>query len=215
MSIKLLRTLLRMKALIYSPQGSIHGQRSQPRKHETVKWYHNSKMTGKLLIHASLSSNPGYANPDDQDSRSIFPFHPSQLKPRKSIHLVLSGTGLWELEDNTTAGESSVDLGVGVESVVNTSTLLLVKNDLEDLGGVLLGADALADDLDWEDEVGEDGVVDGGESSGAWALLGEGGSRAVRALWSWENTAGSEDQDVAVGELLLELTGETIIHLCQ
>jgi len=40
-------------------------------------------------------------------------------------HLVLSG-GLGELEDDITAGEAAVDLGVGVEAVVNTATLLLV-----------------------------------------------------------------------------------------
>lgn len=78
------------------------------------------------------------------------------------IHLVLSG-GLRELEMNALASQALVDLGVGVETVVDTTTLFLVEDDLEDLGVVLLGADALADDLNRVDEVGEDGIVNGRE----------------------------------------------------
>lgn len=125
------------------------------------------------------------------------------------MHLVLSGGSLWELEVDTTSSKAAVDLRVGVESVVNTSLLLLVKDDLEDLGAVLLGTETLANDLDWEDEVREDGVVHGGQCAGAWALLGKGSAGAGGALWAWQDAAGCEDQDVAVGELLLELTGET------
>jgi hypothetical protein len=54
--------------------------------------------------------------------------------------------------------------------------------------------------------------VDGSECAGTWALLGLGSAGAVGALWAWENAAGCEDQDVAVGELLLELTGEAIVN---
>ena len=122
-------------------------------------------------------------------------------------HLVLGVLG--ELEVDTLAGEALVDLGVGVEPVVNTATLLLVENNLEDLGAVLLGAETLADDLDGVDEVGEDGVVDSGESPGLGALLGLAGAGPVGALGAGQDAAGSNDQDVAVGELLLELTGET------
>lgn len=121
--------------------------------------------------------------------------------------LVLSVLG--ELEVHTLAGQTLVDLRVGVEAVVDAAALLLVEDDLEDLGVVLLGADALADDLDGVDEVGEDGVVDGGQSPGARALLGLGGAAAVAALGARQDAAGSDDQHVAVGELLLELTGET------
>lgn len=94
--------------------------------------------------------------------------------------------------------------------MVNTSLLLLVEDDLEDLGAVLLGAEALADDLNRVDQVGQDGIVDSGQSSGTGTLLGLRGAGAVAALGAGKNTAGCEDQDVAVGELLLELTGETV-----
>jgi hypothetical protein len=55
--------------------------------------------------------------------------------------------------------------------------------------------------------------VDSGESPGLGTLLGLVGARAVGALGAGENAAGSNDQDVAVRELLLELTGETLLGL--
>ena len=131
---------------------------------------------------------------------------------RLSLHLVLC-LSLRELEVDTLAGQTLVDLGVGVKTVVDTATLLLVEDDLEDLGVVLLGADALANDLNGVDEVGKDGVVDGGEGPGDGTLLGLGGTAAVAALGAGQNAAGSDDQHVAVGELLLELTGKAGINL--
>ena len=50
--------------------------------------------------------------------------------------------------------------------------------------------------------------MDSGESPGLGALLGLAGAGPVGALGAGENAAGSNDQDVAVRELLLELTGE-------
>jgi len=132
--------------------------------------------------------------------------------PSVRIHLVLGGSD-GELEVDTLAGQSLVDLRVGVEAVVNTTTLLLVKNDLEDLGAVLLGAHALANNLDGVDEVGKDGVVDSSQSARTRALLGLAGARAVAALGAGQNAAGSDNEDVAVRELLLELTGQTEVVL--
>ena len=89
-------------------------------------------------------------------------------------------------------------------------SLLLVKNDLQDLGTILLGTETLANDLNWIDEVGQDGIVDGGECSGTRTLLGLGCSGTVGSLWAGEDTARCKEDDVAVGELLLKLTGETV-----
>lgn len=124
------------------------------------------------------------------------------------MHLELSAA-LGELEGNGAAGEATVDLAVGIEAVVDTTTLLLVEDDLEGLGAVLLGAGALADNLDGVDEVGEDGVVDSGQSARAGALLGLGGARVNGALGAGQDAALSHEEDVAVGELLLELAGQT------
>ena len=116
-----------------------------------------------------------------------------------------------KLKVNTTASQLLVHLGVSIESVVNTTLLLLIENNLQDLAAIFLGAETLADDLDGEDEVSENGVVDGGECSGTGALLRERCARAVGALGAGKNAARGEDQDVAVGELLLELTGESAV----
>jgi hypothetical protein len=95
--------------------------------------------------------------------------------------------------------------------VINTSLFLLIEDDLEDLGAVFLGTETLADDFDGENEIGQDGVVDGGEGSRARAFLGLRCAGTVAAFGAGEDTAGGEDQDVAVGELLFEFTGETVL----
>jgi hypothetical protein len=142
---------------------------------------------------------------------SLFPLiHPPRFA-REQCHrstLVLGGTGLGELEGDTTASESAVDLRVGVESVVNATTLLLVKDDLQQLAAILLGAQTLADDLDGVYEVSQDGVVDGSQSARTGALLLLGVAGAGRALGAGEDAARGQDEDVAVRELLLELTGQ-------
>lgn len=92
--------------------------------------------------------------------------------------------------------------------MVDAATLLLIQNNLDGLAAVFLGADALANNLDGVDKVGEDGVVNGSQSTRAGTLLGLGGAGVDRALGAGENPALGDEQDVAVGELLLELTGE-------
>jgi hypothetical protein len=131
----------------------------------------------------------------------LFPRHP----------LVLNSTTLRELKVNTTTRQLLVHFRVRIESVINTTLLLLIEHHLQDLASILLGAQSLADNLNGENEVGEDRVVDGSECSGTGALLSEGGARAVGALGAGQNAARGEDQDVAVGELLLELTGESVL----
>jgi hypothetical protein len=130
------------------------------------------------------------------------------MKARPKVIRLVLGTALGELEVDIAASEAAVDLGVSVQAVVDATTLLLVKDDLEELAAVLLGAETLADNLNGVGEVGQDGVVDSGESAGAGTLLLLGVARAGRALGAGQNATRGEDQDVAVGELLLELTGE-------
>lgn len=158
---------------------------------------HNSKLG---TVH-SPTHQPSTFQPQPQKS------HQSERKIL-NMHLELSAA-LGELEGDSTAGEAAVDLAVSVEAVVDTTTLLLVEDDLEGLGAVLLGADTLADDLDGVDEVSEDGVVDSGQSAGTGALLGLGGARVDGALGAGQDAALSNEENVAVGELLLELTGQT------
>jgi hypothetical protein len=133
------------------------------------------------------------------------------MKARPKVIRLVLGTALGELEVDVAASEAAVDLGVSVQAVVDATTLLLVKDDLEELAAVLLGAETLADNLNGVGEVGQDGVVNSGESAGAGTLLLLGVARAGRALGAGQNAARGEDQDVAVGELLLELTGEALL----
>ena len=124
------------------------------------------------------------------------------------MRLVVSSS-LGELEDDVAASQTTIDLGVGIESVVNTTTLLLVEDDLEGLAAVLLGADTLTDNLNGESEISEDGVVDSSESTGTRTLLLLGVARTSRALGAGQDAARSKDEDVAVREFLLELTSQT------
>lgn len=94
--------------------------------------------------------------------------------------------------------------------MVNTTLLLLVQDDLQGLGAILLGTSALANDLDGVDEVGQDGLVDSGQSARTGALLGLVGARGDGALGAGQDAALSNEEDVAVRELLLELAGQTV-----
>jgi hypothetical protein len=131
-----------------------------------------------------------------------------ELSSVKDPNLILGTTALREFKVHSLACQSLVYLGVCVESVIDTAPFLLVKYDFEDLGAVFLCADALANNLDWEDKIGEDGVVDGGECTRAWALLLLRRAATVGALGTRENAAGSDNEDVAVRELLLKFAGE-------
>ena len=56
----------------------------------------------------------------------------------------------------------SIHIAIGIESVIYATTFLLVQDDLEKLAAVLTSANALTNDLDRVDNVGEDGIVNGG-----------------------------------------------------
>ena len=123
-------------------------------------------------------------------------------------NLVLRCT-LWELEVHTLARQTLVHLAIGVKSIVDATSLLLVEDALQDLAAVLTRASALADDLNRVDEIGEDSIVDGCECARSRTLLGLRCAAAVAALGTRQDAARGDDEDVAVGELLLELAGET------
>ncbi len=86
--------------------------------------------------------------------------------------LVLSHTALRELKVDALAREALVDLRVGIQPVVNTTPLLLVENNLQNLASILTRPHALANNLDRVHQVVEDSVVDSSERPGARALLG-------------------------------------------
>lgn len=135
--------------------------------------------------------------------------HPVPCHAQSST-LLLGVAAQGELEVDVAASKAAVDLGVGIESVVNPNTLLLIEDNLEDLAAVFLGANTLANNLDGEAEIGQDGVVDSSQCAGARALLLLGVARAGRSLGAGQDAARGEDQHMAVRELLLELTGQAV-----
>ena len=138
------------------------------------------------------------------------PDHTFTLGAGISTSNLVLRSALWELEVHTFTRQSLVHLAIGIEPVVDTASLLLIEDALEDLATVLTRASALADDLNRVDEISEDGIVDCCECAGSRTLLSLRCAAAVAALWAWQDAAGGDDQDVAVGELLLELAGEAI-----
>lgn len=147
----------------------------------------SSVLLGKLLIHMSSHHTP----------------------------LILSTTTHGELEVASSASQLAVDLGVGIKSVVNTTSFLLIQHNLQDLAAVLLGSQSLANNLDWIDNIGQDSIVDSGQSSGSWSLLCLAASRSVGALWSWEDASRGEEDDMSVTELLLQFSGESLLDLVE
>ena len=151
---------------------------------------------------------------DHRDGPSTRPkLSPAQLSSDLSNLSDLRDGALGELKGDITASETTIDLRVGVKAVVDAAALLLVKDDLEKLGAILLGAQTLADNLDRVAEVGEDGVVDGGEGARAGALLLLGVARAGRAFGAREDAALGEEEDVTVREFFLKFAGETRVGM--
>lgn len=121
------------------------------------------------------------------------------------------------------AGQRAVDGREGVELVLEQVGVLGVKvasaasatrmqmhqvidhSHADQLGAVSRNTGPLADDLGREHEVLEDLLVNGGEGAGAGTLLADDG---VTRRLAEHATLGKED-DVTVGELLLELTGKS------
>jgi len=139
--------------------------------------------------------------------------HSSSLLPIR--RLVIRSTAHWELEATDAAGQFPIDLRVSVQSVIHTTTLLLVQHNLQDFASILLGPQSLAHNLDRVDHVSEDSVVHGGQGSRARTLLGLAGAGTIGALGAGQNAAHGQDQDVAVGELLLEFAGQALLDLVE
>lgn len=129
--------------------------------------------------------------------------------------LVLSTTAHWELEVAGSASQLAVDLRVSIESVVDTTSLLLVQHNLQNLAAVLLGSHSLADNLNWVDDVSQNGIVDSSQSSGSRSLLCLAGSGSVGSLWPWQDTSRGEEDDVSVAELLLKFSGKSLLDLVE
>jgi len=127
------------------------------------------------------------------------------------------------LEVDVLTGEVSVDGREGVELVLKQvlvfgveeavcqySTINQESRDIhsDELSTVLCNPCPLSDDLGRPYHLVEDLLVDGSEGSGTRSLLLVGGSRV--SLGFGEDTSLGEEDDVFVGKLLLELSGEPV-----
>lgn len=114
-----------------------------------------------------------------------------------------------DLENNLLAGKLVVDSLERLELVVNDSRVLVVEDDLLELGATNLVSNALANNLGGENKVLKHSVVDSSKSSRDGSLLG----LTVAATGLGENAALSKENNVAVRKLLLQLTGQSLLNL--
>lgn len=115
----------------------------------------------------------------------------------------------WNLEDNLLTGQLVVQLGEGVELVVNGRGVLGVQQDLLDLRATNQVSDSLTGDLGREHQVLQDLVVHSGQGSGSWSLLELSGLSS----WLWQDSSLSQEHNVSVWELLLELSSQSGLNL--
>lgn len=91
--------------------------------------------------------------------------------------------------------------------------LVLVQVHLNQLGAVELDTDTLANDFSREDEILQDGIVDSGQSAGAWTLLFQRIARLARRLG--QNLALTDDNNVLARELLLQFAHQNDLDLLE
>lgn len=110
---------------------------------------------------------------------------------------------------NLLTGHLGVQLLERVQLVVDGVGVLRVQVHLADLGTTDQVSDSLTDDFGGEDQVFEDGVVDGGQGSrpGSLLLL----SRLSGGLG--QDLSFTQEHDVSVGELLFQFTGQSSLDL--
>ena len=111
-----------------------------------------------------------------------------------------------ELEADVTAGELLVNRREAVQLVLERGGVLRVEEALDETAAVGGDARALAGDLRGVDKVLEDRLV----HSGQRARVGAGLLVTVLAAGLAKDAALADEHNVAVRELLLELTGETV-----
>jgi len=146
-----------------------------------------------------LPNTPALSINEDRNSNPYF-------------NLIFSRSSLREIENDTTASQTFVDFAVGIKSVINTTSLLLIQHNLQSLAAIFLSTDTLANNLDWVNEITEDRIMNSGESSGTRTLLSLRSTGSVASFWAGKNAASCEDYDVTIRELLLELTSETLLN---
>ena len=130
-------------------------------------------------------------------------------------HSILWRTTHRELKHYTPPRQLLVHLPIRIQSVINTTPLLLIQYNLQQFTPVLLCPNSLPYNLNRVHHIRQDRVMNSSKGSGARTFLGLVRTAAVGTLGPWENAAGREDEHMAVGELLFELTGEALLDFVE
>lgn len=115
----------------------------------------------------------------------------------------------WDFKHDLLASQLVVDSLERLQLVVDLLDILGVQQDLLDLVATNHVSDSLTDDLGRENQVLQDLVVDGSQSSGSWSLL----ELSRSSGWLWQDSSLGQEDDVTVWELLLQLTGQLGLDL--
>lgn len=112
-----------------------------------------------------------------------------------------------KLKANTLPRQPPVDLGISIQPEINTSALLLIQHNLDNLAPVLLGTGTLANDFHRVDDIRQDGIVYGRQRAGVGTFLRLRRTTAVAAFRARKDPTGGKEEDMALGELLFEFAG--------
>lgn len=112
-----------------------------------------------------------------------------------------------KLKANALPRQPPVDLGISIQPKINTSTLLLIQHNLNNLAPVLLGTGTLANDFHRVDDIRQDGIVYGCQRAGVRTFLRLRRTTPVAAFRARKDPTGGKEEDVAFRELLFEFAG--------
>lgn len=151
-----------------------------------------------------MKSGPLRTHDDSEDQ-------PNFSTRNSNLYSVFGTSSSTKLEGDVFSGQLSVHLTESVNLVINNGLLFGIQEDLGNLVAIDLGADTLSDNLSGVDEVVEKVLVNSGEGSGTRSLLGD--ARPPRR--DGEDSAEGKEDNVSVGELLLEFAGKALLNFVE
>jgi hypothetical protein len=117
---------------------------------------------------------------------------------RHDIHSILWRTTHREFKHHTPPRQLLIHLPIRIQSVINTTSLLLIQYNLQQFTPVLLCPNSLSHNLNRVHHIRQDRIVNSSKGSGARTFLGLVRTAAVGTLGPRENTAGREDEHMAI-----------------
>lgn len=112
-----------------------------------------------------------------------------------------------KLKANPLPRQPPVDLDISIQPKINTSALLLVQHNLDNLTPVFLGTGTLANNFHRVDDIRQDGIVHGCQRAGVGTFLRLRRTTPVAAFRARKDPTRGKDEDVALGEFLFEFAG--------